>query len=605
MIFELPFDLIVMARSHPVIDPALYRPLLFGCLFGIEITTLLLLRLSPMVRLTRAAFFSFALMLGVFAAWALSGFGYPSAPLPTALNIASKILAFVTALTLFLPQRLTPGQAPGPDSSEQAQPASPPLVLNSSAFAQIADDPQLTGKPTGSSVPGGAGPHRRLLGGVLGSVLVLALVTAGCSSANPPAGRPGTAAGQASPVWLCRPGQAADPCAYNLAATTVTAGGTLEPATWPSSAAAAKFACFYVYPTDSLAKTGNTGLAVTQGLKFATIEQAAPFSRVCDVWAPLYRSQTLPSVLKGLAGDENLMRSTFTTAYDSVLPAWQWFLAHTASKPIILIGDSQGSAILIHLISAQLDHQPSVLRRLLVAILVGGNLQVASGKPVGSTFTNVPLCISATQTGCAIAFSTFPSQPPGRLSVWPAGPGCEPAVRADGHGRPAGRLRQPDNPRRRYRRPGSLSAYPHPARADRAGIHPMGHLPPALLGDLRTRRRGHLAPGHQPRRDQPRPACGKRGHRGRGGRPGMGLPRLRVRPHPGQPAPRRRRRGDCAGGEPLTHPAGHPTRTCRAYHHPERTRPNQPRNRTGPIAGTGESQMPITGWLTVWAACEF
>lgn len=44
-------------------------------------------------------------MLGVWAAWALAGFGYPSAPLPIALNIASKILAFVTAFTLFLPQQ--------------------------------------------------------------------------------------------------------------------------------------------------------------------------------------------------------------------------------------------------------------------------------------------------------------------------------------------------------------------------------------------------------------------------------------------------------------------------------------------------------------------
>ena len=70
-----------------------------------EITTLLLMRLSPMVRLTRATFFSFALMLAVWAAWALAGFGYPSAPLPIALNIASKILAFVTAFTLFLAQQ--------------------------------------------------------------------------------------------------------------------------------------------------------------------------------------------------------------------------------------------------------------------------------------------------------------------------------------------------------------------------------------------------------------------------------------------------------------------------------------------------------------------
>jgi hypothetical protein len=174
MIFELPFDLIVMARTYPPIppDPARYRALFFGPLFLIEITTLLLLRLSPMVRLTRATFFSFALMLGVFAVWALSGFGYPSAPLPTALNIASKILAFVTALTLFLPQRPAPEQAPQPDSSEQAQPASPPLALDSPAFAEIADDPQLTGQPARISVPGRVRPRCRLLPGAVCSALV-------------------------------------------------------------------------------------------------------------------------------------------------------------------------------------------------------------------------------------------------------------------------------------------------------------------------------------------------------------------------------------------------------------------------------------------------
>ena len=112
MIFEISFDPIVMTRTYPPIlpDPALYRAVFFAPLFLVEITTLLLLRLSPMVRLTRATFFSYALMLGVFAVWALSGFGYPSAPLPTTLNIASKILAFVTALTLFLPQPPRPKQ---------------------------------------------------------------------------------------------------------------------------------------------------------------------------------------------------------------------------------------------------------------------------------------------------------------------------------------------------------------------------------------------------------------------------------------------------------------------------------------------------------------
>jgi hypothetical protein len=220
---------------------------------------------------------------------------------------------------------------------------------------------------------------------------------------------------------LCQPGRAPDPCAGNPAVSAVTASGTVGPAARPSSAAASKFACFYLNPTTSLTQTGNTSLAVTQLDTYIAKVEAAPFSQVCDIWSPLYHAQTFPAVLKGLAGDETLMRSTFTVAYDSVLPAWQWFLAHTGSKPIVLIGDSQGAAILIHLISSRLDHEPSVLRRLLVAVLVGGNLQVPTGKIAGSTFTNVPLCTSATQAGCAIAFSAFlPSRRPTRSSAGPA-----------------------------------------------------------------------------------------------------------------------------------------------------------------------------------------
>jgi hypothetical protein len=108
MIFELPFDLIVMARIYPAIaaDPALYRALFFLPLFLIEIITLSFLALSPMVALSRATFFFLALMFLVFAAWGLFGFGYPSTPADLALNVLSKILAFVAALSLFLPARV-------------------------------------------------------------------------------------------------------------------------------------------------------------------------------------------------------------------------------------------------------------------------------------------------------------------------------------------------------------------------------------------------------------------------------------------------------------------------------------------------------------------
>jgi uncharacterized protein YhhL (DUF1145 family) len=122
MIFELPFDPIVIFRVHTVLPDPPPWTLAYVPMVLTEITTLLLLRLSPMVRLTRATFFSFALMLGVWAAWALAGFGYPYAPLPITLNITSKILAFVTAFTLFLPQKPAPAQATQPETNELADP---------------------------------------------------------------------------------------------------------------------------------------------------------------------------------------------------------------------------------------------------------------------------------------------------------------------------------------------------------------------------------------------------------------------------------------------------------------------------------------------------
>jgi len=126
MIFELPFDLIVMARTYPALppDPSLYRAVFFAPLILVELTTLWLLTLSPMVRVRKSTFFCFALMIGVFGIWALFGFGYPQSGLPITMNVISKILAFITAATLFLPDRLRNWRTDGPpnaSSPEQAR----------------------------------------------------------------------------------------------------------------------------------------------------------------------------------------------------------------------------------------------------------------------------------------------------------------------------------------------------------------------------------------------------------------------------------------------------------------------------------------------------
>ena len=122
------------------------------------------------------------------------------------------------------------------------------------------------------------------------------------------------------------PGRVGWACGRVLRATWVMATGTEEPGTWPRSALASKFDCFYVHPTDSLAKTANTGL---RSRSWTWSRQSSRPLRclrsVTSGWA--YRSQTWPTVEKFLAGDEAVMRSTSAVAYDSVLPAWKWFLA--------------------------------------------------------------------------------------------------------------------------------------------------------------------------------------------------------------------------------------------------------------------------------------
>lgn len=121
MIFEFPFDLIVMTRVYPPVppDPSLYRVLFFAPLFLTEFLALSLLSLVPTVRLTKSTFLCFALMLLVFAAWALSGFGFPATPGSYAFNVVSKVIAFVTALTLFIPAP-EPSTASEPDALEPA-----------------------------------------------------------------------------------------------------------------------------------------------------------------------------------------------------------------------------------------------------------------------------------------------------------------------------------------------------------------------------------------------------------------------------------------------------------------------------------------------------
>ncbi|HEY3992936.1 MAG TPA: hypothetical protein VGM01_08675 [Ktedonobacteraceae bacterium] len=104
LIFELPFDLIVMWRTYPPAPETAFTLLYFLPLFLIEIISFAMLTFSPLMKLSRYTLFLLAGMFLTFAVWALFGFAYPATPIPVALNAIAKVLAFAAAVSLFLPQ---------------------------------------------------------------------------------------------------------------------------------------------------------------------------------------------------------------------------------------------------------------------------------------------------------------------------------------------------------------------------------------------------------------------------------------------------------------------------------------------------------------------
>ena len=119
MIFELPFDLIVMWHTYPPAPAALFTPLFFFPLFLVEIASFAMLMLSPVMKLSRSSLFLLAGMFLIFAVWARFGFAYPLAPLPFAMNVIGKMLAFATAISLFLPAKKSAQPVPARQEIDQ------------------------------------------------------------------------------------------------------------------------------------------------------------------------------------------------------------------------------------------------------------------------------------------------------------------------------------------------------------------------------------------------------------------------------------------------------------------------------------------------------
>jgi hypothetical protein len=248
--------------------------------------------------------------------------------------------------------------------------------------------------------------HARLLAVASSATLILVLAL--------------SAGAQAKTTWLCKPGLAKNPCAVATATTHLSVSGepghvTVEP--YPRHP---KIDCFYVYPTVSDQQTPQATRKIDPEERSIALYQAARYSSDCRVFAPMYRQVTL----RGLLQPATVTTKMRTQGYQDVVDAWRDYLKHdNKGRGVVLIGHSQGSFVLRQLIAKEIDKNAKVRKRLVSAILLGGNVLVKKGSDKGGDFKNVKACRSSTQLGCVIAFSTFNATPPANAVFGVAGTG--------------------------------------------------------------------------------------------------------------------------------------------------------------------------------------
>ena len=176
-------------------------------------------------------------------------------------------------------------------------------------------------------------------------------------------------------------------------------------------------AVFFVHPITYISKLGwNSPLddkdARSKIDDLVMPGQASVFNFCCDVYAPRYRQATLWSywVLEG-SGQKAL-----DFAYGDVERSFDAFLGRIGSRPFILAGHSQGG------------HH---LKTLLINRISGTDLQnkLVAAYPIGIAVDpvsfsqkapDIPLCISASQTGC---YATWNSRGP-KSEIWEDMPGA-------------------------------------------------------------------------------------------------------------------------------------------------------------------------------------
>jgi pimeloyl-ACP methyl ester carboxylesterase len=209
-------------------------------------------------------------------------------------------------------------------------------------------------------------------------------------------------------LWLCRPDLADNRCKVDLDATVIAPNGkmTIErhvPARDP------KIDCFFVYPTVSMDEGWLSDFSPDR-MEWDDIKlQFARFGQVCRQFAPLYRQGTLRGLRASSGGPAPAGERppAGVGGLADVIDAWTWYLANeNKGRGVVLIGHSQGGAMITRLIAQEIDGKP-IQKQLISALILGAPVMVPPDKDVGGSFKAIPLCRADTQIGCVITYATF------------------------------------------------------------------------------------------------------------------------------------------------------------------------------------------------------
>jgi pimeloyl-ACP methyl ester carboxylesterase len=178
-----------------------------------------------------------------------------------------------------------------------------------------------------------------------------------------------------------------------------------------------KVDCFYVYPTvdmNPIPKNHDTVEMKTMP-RIVIQAQAAKFSEVCRVFAPFYRQATMGAYM-ALPSSAKVY---YQNAFVDVAAAFDHYLKHwNNGRPVVIIGHSQGAQMATYLLhkffdgdnyvsAAQDGLRSTQLReKLLLALPLGFNVFTPKSQTKGGSFSDVPLCTGASDTGCVIAYRT-------------------------------------------------------------------------------------------------------------------------------------------------------------------------------------------------------